>query len=236
MPSLQEFCDAMRWAADSDKVGYSQSDRYSLQEWKFFTEELTNTDCSALTIEALQYAGFDTGNATYTGNMSSELCARGWVRLSPYIDLEPGDILLNDQYHVAVWLGDCLAQASLGESGLVSGGAPGDQTGWEVNTRGWYDYPWDCVLRFTKESEDDDMTPEQSKKLDFIYDHMHWDEDTHWSNAGNLVTEQPVSYPTIDAKGKEKAHTAKLGERIGYIDQRVHAIESKLDLILKKLG
>ena len=160
MPSLQKFCDAMRWAADSDRVGYSQSDRESLQEWKFFTGEDTNTDCSKLTIEALQYAGFLTGWATYTGNMSAALCANGWVRLPVDGNPRKGDILLSDAHHVAVWLGDCLAQASLGEGGLVSGGARGDQTGWEVNTRGYYDYPWDCYLRYAgDDEEEDDMRP-----------------------------------------------------------------------------
>lgn len=163
--SLKKFCDAMRWAADSDRVGYSQSDRESLQEWKFFTDEDTNTDCSKLTIEALQYAGFDTGKATYTGNMSQELCTRGWERLPVGTPLQAGDILLNDVNHVAVWLGDCLAQASIGEGGLVSGGAPGDQTGWEVNTRDYYDYPWNCILRYM--GGEDDVT---MSALDELYE------------------------------------------------------------------
>ena len=241
MPSLQKFCDAMRWAADSDRVGYSQSDRESLQEWKFFTGEDTNTDCSKLTIEALQYAGFPTGWATYTGNMSAALCANGWERLPVDGNPRKGDILLSDAHHVAVWLGDCLAQASIGEGGLVSGGARGDQTGWEVNTRSYYDYPWDCYLRYAGESEDD-MTPEQAAQLKFVFQHMCWDDSTHYSDMGNLVAEMPITYPTVDAKGKEVKHTAALGARIGYIDQRMHAIEAnqaammkKLDAIAKKL-
>ena len=31
MGSLQKFCDAMRWAADSNRVGYSQSDRWDVE-------------------------------------------------------------------------------------------------------------------------------------------------------------------------------------------------------------
>lgn len=159
MPSLQEFCDAMRWAADSDQVGYSQSDRDSLQPWDFFTDGLFNTDCSILGINALKRAGFDTGWATYSGNLSDALCAHGWVRLSPDVDLEPGDILLNDSSHVAVWLGDCIAQASIDENGNIAGGARGDQTGWEVNTCGYYDYPWDCILRYEGEDEEPAQDP-----------------------------------------------------------------------------
>ena len=153
MPSIQKFCDAMRWAADSNQVGYSQSDRDSLTAADFFGDSLYNTDCSKLVVEALKYAGFNTGWASYTGNMSDALCANGWERLSPWVDLQPGDIPLNDSNHVAVWLGDCLAQASIDENGNIAGGARGDQTGREVNTCGFYSYPWDCVLRYTGGSD-----------------------------------------------------------------------------------
>lgn len=153
MGSIQKFCDAMRWAADSDQVGYSQSDRDSFTEFDFFNDGLYNTDCSKLVVVALRYAGFDTGWASYTGNMSAALCSNGWIRLSPYAALKPGDILLDDEDHAAVWLGDCIAQASIDENGNISGGERGDQSGWEVNTCGWYSNPWDCVLRYTGESD-----------------------------------------------------------------------------------
>lgn len=149
---LSKFCSAMRWAADSNQVGYSQSDRASLKPSDFFGSGKYNTDCSALVITALKYAGFDTGGASYTGNMSANLTARGWKRISPTSALKAGDILLNDANHVAVWLGDCLAQASIDEHGGIAGGARGDQTGSEVNTRSFYSYPWDCILRHVASS------------------------------------------------------------------------------------
>ena len=153
MGSIQKFCDAMRWAANSDQVGYSQTDRDSLRPNDFFGNGLYHTDCSKLTIVALQYAGFETGWASYTGNISDALCANGWQRLSPWSDRQPGDILLNDANHVAVWLGDCLAQASIDENGNIAGGARGDQTGSEVNTCGFYHYPWTCILRHPGSSD-----------------------------------------------------------------------------------
>jgi len=147
--SIDKFLKAMRWAADSDQVGYSQSDRTSV--WgNFFGSGRYNADCSSLVIGALKYAGFDTGDATYTGNMSSELTARGWKRVKADGNPQAGDILLNDRDHTAVYLGNgLLAQASQDECGGYSGGARGDQTGCEVNIRGYYSYPWDCYLRWT---------------------------------------------------------------------------------------
>jgi hypothetical protein len=41
-----------------------------------------------------------------------------------------------------------LAQASIDENGNISGGKVGDQTGWEIHTRSYYNYPWNCVLRY----------------------------------------------------------------------------------------
>ena len=85
------------------------------------------------------------------------------------------------------------------------------------------------------EESEEDMTPEQASQLKFIFQHMCWDDSTHYSDMGNLVAEMPITYPTLDAKGKEVKHTAALGARIGYIDQRMHAIEGNQKAIMKKL-
>ncbi|MFR4832123.1 MAG: NlpC/P60 family protein [Bifidobacterium sp.] len=107
-----------------------------------------NCDCSSLVIHCLREAGFDTGSATYTGNLSGELTKRGWTRLPANGNPQPGDILLNDVHHVAVYLGGGkLAQASISERGTAYGAA-GDQTGRETNIRNYYSYPWNCYLRY----------------------------------------------------------------------------------------
>lgn len=107
-----------------------------------------NCDCSSLVIHCLREAGFDTGSATYTGNLSGELTKRGWTRLPANGSPQPGDILLNDVHHVAVYLGGGkLAQASISERGTAYGKA-GDQTGRETNIRSCYSYPWNCYLHY----------------------------------------------------------------------------------------
>ena len=141
MPNIEDAIQYMYHAADSDELGYSQADRQNFGN-------PGNCDCSSLVTHALQVGGFDTGDATYTGNLSSNLCDRGWTRLENDGNPQDGDILLNDADHVAMMLhnGD-LGQASISENGTVDG-EPGDQTGQEVNTRPYYDYPWDCYLRY----------------------------------------------------------------------------------------
>ena len=151
MASLTKLIERMRHYCAVASVGYDQSNRWDVRDGG-------ETDCSALVITCLREAGFDVGSATFTGNMSANLTRRGWARISPDGHPRAGDILLNDRHHVAVCLGGGrLAQASIDENGNATGGRPGDQTGRETNITTYYDYPWDCYLRYTGESEDDDM-------------------------------------------------------------------------------
>lgn len=142
MPDIDAFAYDMEWWCSYGDLGYDQWNRWDLRVGG-------ETDCSALVIGVLKARGFDVGNATYTGNMARELTARGWDLLDPDTDLERGDILLNHANHVAVYLGGgLLAQASIDERGEIAGGQAGDQAN-ETNVKPYYDYPWDCVLRFT---------------------------------------------------------------------------------------
>ena len=142
MASIDTLCDRMRYWCDEGNLGYCQEHRYDIYEGG-------ECDCSSLVIHCLQEAGFDTGDASYTGNMSEELCARGWVRKANDGNPQRGDILLNDTHHVAVYIGSgLLCQASRNENHGANGGQPGDQDGYETNTRSYYDYPWNCYLRY----------------------------------------------------------------------------------------
>lgn len=153
MANVSTLVNRMVYWCSQVSLGYSQSDRWNIVPGG-------NCDCSSLVIHCLQEAGFDTGSATYTGNMSANLTTRGWTRLSPSVTKQPGDILLNDVHHVAVFIGgNKLAQASISENNTAYG-VGGDQTGRETNISNYYNYPWDCVLRYTGE-QDGDMTSAQ---------------------------------------------------------------------------
>lgn len=142
MASVGTLINRMRYWCAVANMGYSQADRWN------FNPSGGNCDCSSLVIHCLREAGFDTGSATYTGNLSDNLTKRGWTRLPANGNPQPGDILLNDVHHVAVYLGGGkLAQASISERGTAYGRA-GDQTGRETNIRAYYSYPWDCYLRY----------------------------------------------------------------------------------------
>lgn len=147
--SLTKFCECMRKACQDWSLGYDQYQRWNIYDGG-------ECDCSSLVIWALKQSGFDVGSASYTGNMSSNLTARGWKRLPFSIaSAKAGDILLNDTHHTAAVISGSganamIAQASIDERGKATGGTAGDQTGSETNVRQIYTYRygWDCILRY----------------------------------------------------------------------------------------
>lgn len=179
--SLQILVNQMRhWAViQNPGVGYDQT---ATERWKL--ENGGTVDCSSFVISCLKIAGFDTGAASFTGNMRSELTARGWVVEPVDGNPLPGDILLNDEDHTAVYLGDgLLAEASMNENFGITGGEPGNQLGpqgamgGETNVHTYYNFPWDCYLRFA-EGDDMPLSNDDVKKIvDHIFERNIWGQD-----------------------------------------------------------
>jgi len=137
---------ALEWAlgiASDQAHGYSQTNRNG-----------PDYDCSSLVLKAYKQAGVDIGNATYTGNMVSELTAHGFKKVSVNFDtcagMEPGDILL---YHKGGTAGHTAMYAGNGQIVHARGqsyGSPktGDQ-GTEIAVTPYYRGQWATVLRYT---------------------------------------------------------------------------------------
>ena len=149
MGNLNTAVARMRYWCSEANLGYDQSQRWNIVPGG-------EADCSSLVIHVLREAGFDTGGATYTGNMRANLTARGWMVVATYpqsaAGLQAGDVLLNDSNHVAMYLGGgYLGQASIDERGWAAGGRSGDQTDHETNVSPFYVYRhggWPHVLRY----------------------------------------------------------------------------------------
>lgn len=138
---------AVAWArgiAADASHGYDQANRWG-----------PDYDCSSFVISAYKAAGVPLA-CTYTGDMRGDMLRCGFavvssaaVDLATGAGLEAGDVLLNYAHHTALYIGGGrIVQASINERGGVTGGAPGDQTGREIAERAYYNYPWDCVLRY----------------------------------------------------------------------------------------
>lgn len=159
---IDEAVNYMTKVAKDSKHGYSQSSRWgNPNTWSDY-------DCSSLVISAYQAAGVpvkDKG-ATYTGNMYNVFISCGFkdvtnkVNLSTGSGLQKGDVLLNHTDHTAMMTSSTqLTEASIDEKGGIMGGQVGDQTGREIYTHNYYNYPWNAVLRYPE------ATPKPTAKV-----------------------------------------------------------------------
>lgn len=145
-PGGQGVEDAIQWAlaiARDNSHGYDQGSRWG-----------PDYDCSSLVYEAFRVGGgFDLPvHSGYTGTMVADFTAAGFTWLpgigNSASELQRGDILLNIQAHVEIYLGENMnVGAHINEFGGIIGGQPGDQTGNEISEGGFYSFPWDGVLR-----------------------------------------------------------------------------------------
>jgi hypothetical protein len=148
--AIQDAVNLIKTACTQWNLGYDQSNRLDFRKGG-------ETDCSALVILTCEQAGLLHGNnirkgigAITTFNMRANFGARGWQVLPnlPVSQLHPGDVLLNDAHHTAMYVGNGqIAMASHDEHKGITGGKPGDQGG-ETVVCSYYNKPWSCVLRF----------------------------------------------------------------------------------------
>ncbi|HIR87233.1 MAG TPA: peptidoglycan-binding protein [Candidatus Limivicinus faecipullorum] len=159
-----------RWAKDPAH-GYDQQYRWG-QRGDF--------DCSAAVIQAWELAGVPvkSGGATYTGNMKAVFLRCGFADVTASVNrvlgtgLQRGDVLLNEQRHTAMYIGNGQeVEASINELGGTTGGQPGDQTGREFLVRPYRNYPWDCVLRYIGDDTDDGTTNTEAARPGPVYEY-----------------------------------------------------------------
>jgi hypothetical protein len=149
--AIQDAVKLIKTACTQWSLGYDQSNRLDFRNGG-------ETDCSALVILTCERAGLLPGNnirkgigAITTYNMRANFRDRGWQVLPnlPVSQLKPGDVLLNDQHHTAMYVGNHqIAMASHDEHKGITGGKPGDQGGETVVCSYYNKPPWSCVLRF----------------------------------------------------------------------------------------
>lgn len=150
MSKIENYVQNAINIANDNSHGYSQINRWG-----------KDYDCSSLVITVVENAGIPVkskGGATYTGNMRSAFKKCGFTDVTSRVNLATGaglvrgDILLNRTHHTEIYIGNGKnVGAHISETGGVTG-KTGDQTGKEICTNNYYNFPWTNVLRYTAEA------------------------------------------------------------------------------------
>lgn len=137
---------AVAWAiktAEDNTHGYSQANRWGNPDY----------DCSSFVISAYEQAGvpLKKAGASYTGNMRAAFLACGFVDVTYEIGLtsgygiQAGDVLLNYSAHTCISVGNGKVANCRTDEGHPQ---CGDQSGNEIRIQSYWNYPWNCVLRY----------------------------------------------------------------------------------------
>ena len=162
MNKVEKYVQEAISIANNNSHGYSQASRWGTPDY----------DCSSLVISVVQNAGIPVKDygSTFTGNMYPAFRACGFddvtgqVNLYNGAGLQRGDILLNDVNHTAIYIGNGQIVHARGSDGHPE---PGDQTGREiVSGQGYWNYPWDHVLRYGGGSEPQDLSQRTYLRLE----------------------------------------------------------------------
>ena len=146
MNKVEKYTQQAINIANDNRHGYSQNNRWGYPDY----------DCSSFIISVVQNSGIPvkSNGATYTGNMYNAFIKSGFKDVTKSVNLRSGqglkrgDVLLNHIHHTEIYIGNGKSvSARISELGTTYGKS-GDQTGNEINTHNYYNYPWNVVLRY----------------------------------------------------------------------------------------
>ena len=158
-------------------------------------------DCGHAIITAWEQAGVPVkeNGASYTENMPTAFLKSGFKDVTKEVNLNTGgnmnvgDVLVNKAKHAAMYIGNGQMVHARSNDGHPE---TGDQTGREICIAKYYNYPWDCVLRYVGGNSEN--APNSF--------------DTPWDSSHNNKY-----YPSILKKGDNGLEVKKLQEELNEI-------------------
>ena len=208
---------AVRWAtnvANDQSHGYSQADRWG-----------PDYDCSSFVISAWEVgAGVPVreAGATYTGNMRSAFLACGFVDVTYEVGLstgygvQAGDVLLNYSAHTCMSVGNGKVANCRTDEGHPQ---TGDQSGNEIRIQNYWNFPWNCVLRYkgggSGEKPDTKPTPDQKP--------IEPEKEDHSWNPRLLTPSNAYSSDCVVLQALLNAHHFACGSADGFFGAKTQA-------------
>ena len=184
---------AVQWAiatANDNSHGYSQSGRWG-----------PDYDCSSFVITAYRQAGLKLAGASYTGNMRSAFLADGFFDATKLVNLgsgggvQAGDVLLNYSAHTCIAIGAGRVANCRTDEGHPQSG---DQSGNEIRLQGYWNYPWDCVLRYKPQTTEVETMPEGD-----------FESGSYLDGLASVVGAKPVTSQNANDKTGSSSQNAK---------------------------
>lgn len=177
---------AVNWAiqtANDNSHGYSQATRWG-----------TDYDCSSFVISAWEAAGVPVrqAGASYTGNMRNAFLNCGFFDATSLVNLgsgggvQAGDVLLNYSAHTCLAIGGGRVANCRTDEGHPQAG---DQSGNEIRLQGYWNYPWNCVLRYKEKDQQVEEMP-----------HGDFESGSYLDGLASVVGAKPVSNTNTNVK------------------------------------
>lgn len=162
MTKAEQATQTLEREANDNRYGYSWG---GWGPWDY--------DCGHAVIDAWEKAGVPVksyGGAAWTGNMREAFLKCGFkdvtntVNLNSGVGLKRGDVLINRDLHAAQYVGNNkLVHARSSEGNEISG----DQNGREFLVQTYFNYPWNQVLRYPEEvNEDKELETDETDKAE----------------------------------------------------------------------
>jgi len=152
MAKIDKAIDYLIEFADNDEKGYSQI-RRRIAQTAAEANEITEGDCSSTALNALVFAGYDIGNATYTGNVVKELIKCGWTDVTSKVNLKTGAGLKKGYIvvrprtaHMHGHMAMMITEKQLVQNQQDYDGVRGDSSGREIRKQNYYNSPFTVVL------------------------------------------------------------------------------------------
>lgn len=206
---------AVQWAintANDNSHGYSQVDRWG-----------PDYDCSSFVISAFEQAGLKVkeAGASYTGNMRGAFLACGFVDVTNQIGLssgygmEAGDVLLNYSAHTCLHIGNGkVANCRTNEGNAQAG----DQSGNEIRIQSYWNYPWNCVLRFKANQNSGTVPPTELKN-----DEQNFKSEDHSWKPKTIGMSNAYSTDCVVLQSLLNAHHFACGSADGFYGPKTQA-------------